>query len=115
MSVEPPDLALLTALAAEKAFSLRVDNYMDPSSAAEVMPPEHAPSTCSCGERVMLRVARIEPDYQALGEDARRERLMALRALPAGTILHPGHGRDLLLSAALDDIAARKAATGDTA
>jgi predicted amidohydrolase YtcJ len=37
MSVEAPDLAILTGLAAEKKFSLRVDNYMDPSGAAEVL------------------------------------------------------------------------------
>jgi len=37
MSVDAGDLKLLTALAAEKAFSLRVDNYMDPSGAAEVL------------------------------------------------------------------------------
>ena len=37
MSVAAPDLAILTSLAAEKKFSLRVDNYMDPSGAAEVL------------------------------------------------------------------------------
>ncbi|MGR4862379.1 amidohydrolase [Caulobacter sp. LARHSG274] len=37
MSVEAPDLAILRSLAAEKRFSLRVDNYMDPSGAAEVL------------------------------------------------------------------------------
>lgn len=37
MSVEAPDLAILRGLAAEKKFSLRVDNYMDPSGAAEVL------------------------------------------------------------------------------
>lgn len=37
MSVDAGDLKLLTALAAEKKFSLRVDNYMDPSGAAEVL------------------------------------------------------------------------------
>ena len=37
MSVEAPDLALMTALAAEKKFHIRVDNYMDPSGAAEVL------------------------------------------------------------------------------
>ncbi|KQY36026.1 amidohydrolase [Caulobacter sp. Root487D2Y] len=37
MSVEAPDLAILQGLAAEKKFSLRVDNYMDPSGAAEVL------------------------------------------------------------------------------
>jgi predicted amidohydrolase YtcJ len=37
MSVEAPDLAILTSLAAAKRFSLRVDNYMDPSGAAEVL------------------------------------------------------------------------------
>lgn len=37
MSVEAPDLAILTSLAAEKTFSLRVDNYMDPGGAAEVL------------------------------------------------------------------------------
>ena len=37
MSVDAGDLKLLTALAAEKRFSLRVDNYMDPSGAAEVL------------------------------------------------------------------------------
>jgi predicted amidohydrolase YtcJ len=37
MSVDAGDLKLLTALASEKKFSLRVDNYMDPSGAAEVL------------------------------------------------------------------------------
>ncbi|MFZ0268812.1 amidohydrolase [Caulobacter sp.] len=37
MSVEAPDLAILTELAAAKTFSLRVDNYMDPSGAAQVL------------------------------------------------------------------------------
>lgn len=37
MSVEAPDLAILTGLAADRKFSLRVDNYMDPSGAAEVL------------------------------------------------------------------------------
>ncbi|MBO9709700.1 MAG: amidohydrolase [Caulobacter sp.] len=37
MSVEAPDLAILRGLAAERKFSLRVDNYMDPSGAAEVL------------------------------------------------------------------------------
>ena len=37
MSVDAGDLKLLTALAAEKTFSLRVDNYMDPGGAAEVL------------------------------------------------------------------------------
>jgi predicted amidohydrolase YtcJ len=37
MSVEAPDLAILTSLAADRKFSLRVDNYMDPSGAAEVL------------------------------------------------------------------------------
>ena len=37
MSVEAPDLVILTKLAAERKFSLRVDNYMDPSGAAEVL------------------------------------------------------------------------------
>lgn len=37
MSVEAPDLAILRSLAAERRFSLRVDNYMDPSGAAEVL------------------------------------------------------------------------------
>ncbi|EJL34704.1 putative TIM-barrel fold metal-dependent hydrolase [Caulobacter sp. AP07] len=37
MSVEAPDLAILLSLAAERKFSLRVDNYMDPSGAAEVL------------------------------------------------------------------------------
>jgi predicted amidohydrolase YtcJ len=37
MSVDAGDLKLLTALASEKKFSLRVDNYMDPGSAAEVL------------------------------------------------------------------------------
>jgi predicted amidohydrolase YtcJ len=37
MSVDAGDLQLLTALASEKKFSLRVDNYMDPSGAAEVL------------------------------------------------------------------------------
>jgi predicted amidohydrolase YtcJ len=37
MSVAGPDLTILQGLAAEKKFSLRVDNYMDPSGAAEVL------------------------------------------------------------------------------
>jgi predicted amidohydrolase YtcJ len=37
MSVDAGDLKLLTALASDKKFSLRVDNYMDPSGAAEVL------------------------------------------------------------------------------
>jgi predicted amidohydrolase YtcJ len=37
MSVDAGDLKLLTALASEKKFTLRVDNYMDPSGAAEVL------------------------------------------------------------------------------
>ena len=37
MSVEAPDLVILTKLAADKKFSLRVDNYMDPSGAEEVL------------------------------------------------------------------------------
>jgi predicted amidohydrolase YtcJ len=37
MSVAAPDLAILTSLAGEKKFSLRVDNYMDPSGASEVL------------------------------------------------------------------------------
>jgi predicted amidohydrolase YtcJ len=37
MSVETADLSILQALAAEKRFSLRVDNYMDPESAAVVL------------------------------------------------------------------------------
>ena len=37
MSVMAPDLAQLTELAAEKKFLIRVDNYMDPSGAAEVL------------------------------------------------------------------------------
>jgi len=38
MSVSAPDLAILRSLAADKKFSLRVDNYMDPSGAAECWP-----------------------------------------------------------------------------
>jgi predicted amidohydrolase YtcJ len=37
MSVEAPDLAILQGLAADRKFSLRVDNYMDPSGASEVL------------------------------------------------------------------------------
>ncbi|CAN5540887.1 amidohydrolase [soil metagenome] len=37
MSVAAPDLAILRSLAADRKFSLRVDNYMDPSGAAEVL------------------------------------------------------------------------------
>ena len=37
MSVEAGDLTLMTALAAQKTFQIRVDNYMDPSGAAEVL------------------------------------------------------------------------------
>lgn len=37
MSVEAEDLQILRSLAADKAFLLRVDNYMDPAGAAEVL------------------------------------------------------------------------------
>jgi len=37
MSVEATDLALMTSLAADRKFNIRVDNYMDPSGAAEVL------------------------------------------------------------------------------
>jgi predicted amidohydrolase YtcJ len=37
MSVQGPDLTILQGLAADRKFSLRVDNYMDPSGAAEVL------------------------------------------------------------------------------
>jgi len=55
MSVEAPDLAILTSLAAEKKFSLRVDNYMDPSGAAEVL--AKGPSTDATG---LIRVRGIK-------------------------------------------------------
>ena len=38
MSVDKADLVILQALAREKKFSLRVDNYMDPASADVVLP-----------------------------------------------------------------------------
>uniref|UniRef100_B0SXN7 Amidohydrolase 3 n=1 Tax=Caulobacter sp. (strain K31) TaxID=366602 RepID=B0SXN7_CAUSK len=55
MSVEGPDLAILTSLAADKTFSLRVDNYMDPSGAAEVL--AKGPSTDATG---LIRVRGIK-------------------------------------------------------
>lgn len=55
MSVEAPDLAILQGLAAEKKFSLRVDNYMDPSGAAEVL--AKGPSTDATG---LIRVRGIK-------------------------------------------------------
>jgi predicted amidohydrolase YtcJ len=55
MSVEAPDLAILRSLAAEKKFSLRVDNYMDPSGAAEVL--AKGPSTDPTG---LIRVRGIK-------------------------------------------------------
>jgi predicted amidohydrolase YtcJ len=55
MSVETADLSILQALAAEKTFSLRVDNYMDPESAAEVL--AKGPSTDPTG---LIRVRGIK-------------------------------------------------------
>jgi predicted amidohydrolase YtcJ len=55
MSVEAPDLAILTSLAGEKKFSLRVDNYMDPSGAAQVL--AKGPSTDATG---LIRVRGIK-------------------------------------------------------
>jgi predicted amidohydrolase YtcJ len=55
MSVEAPDLAILTSLAAEKRFGLRVDNYMDPSGAAQVL--AKGPSTDATG---LIRVRGIK-------------------------------------------------------
>lgn len=55
MSVEGPDLAILRGLAAEKKFSLRVDNYMDPSGAAQVL--AKGPSTDATG---LIRVRGIK-------------------------------------------------------
>ena len=55
MSVEAPDLAILTRLAAERKFGLRVDNYMDPSGAAEVL--AKGPSTDATG---LIRVRGIK-------------------------------------------------------
>jgi predicted amidohydrolase YtcJ len=55
MSVAAPDLAILRSLAAEKKFSLRVDNYMDPSGAAEVL--AKGPSTDATG---LIRVRGIK-------------------------------------------------------
>jgi predicted amidohydrolase YtcJ len=55
MSVQGPDLAILTSLAADKKFSLRVDNYMDPSGAAEVL--AKGPSTDLTG---LIRVRGIK-------------------------------------------------------
>jgi predicted amidohydrolase YtcJ len=55
MSVEAPDLAILTALAADKKFGLRVDNYMDPSGAAQVL--AKGPSTDATG---LIRVRGIK-------------------------------------------------------
>lgn len=55
MSVEAPDLAILTRLATEKRFSLRVDNYMDPSGAAQVL--AKGPSTDATG---LIRVRGIK-------------------------------------------------------
>jgi predicted amidohydrolase YtcJ len=55
MSVEAPDLAILTSLAADKKFGLRVDNYMDPSGAAQVL--AKGPSTDATG---LIRVRGIK-------------------------------------------------------
>jgi predicted amidohydrolase YtcJ len=55
MSVEAPDLAILTSLAGEKKFSLRVDNYMDPGGAAQVL--AKGPSTDATG---LIRVRGIK-------------------------------------------------------
>jgi predicted amidohydrolase YtcJ len=55
MSVEAPDLAILQGLAADKKFSLRVDNYMDPSGAAQVL--AKGPSTDATG---LIRVRGIK-------------------------------------------------------
>jgi predicted amidohydrolase YtcJ len=55
MSVEAPDLAILRSLASERKFSLRVDNYMDPSGAAEVL--AKGPSTDPTG---LIRVRGIK-------------------------------------------------------
>lgn len=55
MSVEAPDLAILQGLAAEKRFSLRIDNYMDPSGAAQVL--AKGPSTDATG---LIRVRGIK-------------------------------------------------------
>jgi predicted amidohydrolase YtcJ len=55
MSVEAPDLAILRSLAAERRFSLRVDNYMDPSGAAEVL--AKGPTTDPTG---LIRVRGIK-------------------------------------------------------
>jgi predicted amidohydrolase YtcJ len=55
MSVEGADLAILQGLAADKRFSLRVDNYMDPSGAAQVL--AKGPSTDATG---LIRVRGIK-------------------------------------------------------
>lgn len=55
MSVETADLSILQALAAEKRFSLRVDNYMDPESAAQVL--SQGPSQDKTG---LIRVRGIK-------------------------------------------------------
>jgi predicted amidohydrolase YtcJ len=55
MSVGAPDLAILKSLAVERKFSLRVDNYMDPAGAAEVL--AQGPSTDATG---LIRVRGIK-------------------------------------------------------
>jgi predicted amidohydrolase YtcJ len=55
MSVQGADLAILKTLAADRKFSLRVDNYMDPDSAAEVL--AKGPSTDPTG---LIRVRGIK-------------------------------------------------------
>ncbi|WP_165190458.1 amidohydrolase [Caulobacter soli] len=55
MSVGAPDLAILRSLAADRKFSLRVDNYMDPGGAAEVL--AKGPQTDATG---LIRVRGIK-------------------------------------------------------
>jgi len=59
MSVRQEDLDILRAMAARDALGLRVDNYMDPSSAAEVLAT--GPSVDATG-RVRLRGIKLYAD-----------------------------------------------------
>jgi predicted amidohydrolase YtcJ len=59
MSVEAEDLEIVRAMAADGALNLRVDNYMDPSGAAEVL--KTGPSVDPTG-RVRLRGIKLYAD-----------------------------------------------------
>ncbi|KRA66341.1 amidohydrolase [Caulobacter sp. Root655] len=106
MSVEAPDLAILRSLAAEKKFSLRVDNYMDPSGAAEVLAkgPQADPTGLIRVRGIKLYMdgalgsrgaALLEPysDAEGLGlqltpHDRGLELMKAARAVKAQVAMH---------------------------